>query len=155
LFIIPFYLLILFVMTLYAWVIWRASLSAEQRDALMQRLPQGLLIILLITLYLFAVPFTQVFTEGRIPTFERDLGAVLAYYFLVPLLLLYIHYFILVRYPYARGQRVWREHQAKTLDRDLQEVERSIQRLNMEVERMDNRWKNATGGRHLCNWKIA
>ncbi len=146
LFIIPFYLLILFVMTLYAWVIWRASLSAERRDALMHELPQGLLIILLITLYLFAVPFTQVFTEGRIPTFERDLGRILAYYFLVPLLLLYIHYFILVRYPYARGQRVWREHQAKTLDRDLQEVERSIQRLNMEVERMDNRWKNATGG---------
>ena len=146
LFISPFYLLILFLMILYAGVIWRASLSADQRDTLMHELPIGLLIILIITLYLFAVPFTQVFTEGRIPTLERDLGRILAYYFLVPLLLLYIHYFVLVRYPYARGQRVWREQQAKALDRELQEVERSIQRLNTEVDRMDNRWKTSTGG---------
>ena len=78
----------------------------------MSKLPIGFLITMIITLYLFAVPFTQVFVEGRLPTLSRDLGRILVFYVLIPLLLLYLHFFLLVRIPYGRGQRLWRERYA-------------------------------------------
>lgn len=141
LFVIPFYILAVLILLLYAIVISRPSLSAAERDQLMNRLPVGFLIVLIITLYLFAVPFTQVFTEGRLPTLSRDLGRILAFYLLIPLLLLYLHYLVLVRSPYSRGQRLWREQHAVKLENDLQSIDRRIRFLNQELAQMDTRWQ--------------
>ena len=141
LFVLPFYVFIMFILVVYALVISRPSLSAENRDTLMRSLPVGFLITMIITLYLFAVPFTQVFTESRLPTFSRDLGRILAFYLLLPVILLYLHYLFLVRFPYGRGQRLWREQYAVKLDQDLSQIDRRIRNLNQELSRMDNRWQ--------------
>ncbi len=140
LFVLPFYLFIILILLLYAVVISRPSISAQDRDDLMSRLPVGFLITMILTLYLFAVPFTQVFSEGRLPTLPRDLGRILAFYVFVPLILLYTHFFALVRLPYGRGQRLWREKHAGELDQDLRRIDRRIGNLNQELTRMDSKW---------------
>ena len=45
--------------------------------------------MLIITLYLFAIPFSQVLTEGRLPQLPQDLGRILLFNILIPLVLLY------------------------------------------------------------------
>lgn len=144
-FILPFYLFIVTMLGLYALVISRPSISAQGRDDLMRKLPVGFFITLIITLYLFAVPFTQVFTEGRLPTLSRDLGRILAFYVFVPLLLLYLHFFVLVRFPYGRGQRLWRTRYATELDQELRRIDRRITHLNRELSRIDTKWTLSRG----------
>lgn len=143
LFVLPFYLFILLILLLYAVVISRPAMPARIRDSLMKRLPFGFLITLIITLYLFAVPFTQVFSESRLPTLPRDLGRILSFYVFVPLLLLYLHFYLLVRFPYGRGQRLWREREAVALEKELNTIDRRITNLNQEITRMDQRWQMA------------
>jgi len=145
LFVLPFYLFTILLLLLYAVVISRPALSAEQRDNLMDRLPVGFMIALIITLYLFAVPFTQAFSEGRLPTLSRDLGRILAFYILIPLIILYIHYIPFVRLPYGRGQRLWRDRHAVKLEQDLRSIDRRINQLNQELSRMDSRWQITRG----------
>ncbi|MEM6527832.1 MAG: hypothetical protein AAF653_06030, partial [Chloroflexota bacterium] len=145
LFVLPFYVFIILLMLLYAVVVSRPRLSAQHRDEIMHQLPIGFMITMIITLYLFAVPFTQVFTEGRLPTPSRDLGRILAFYVLIPLLLLYVHFFLLVRFPYGRGQRLWREKEAVVLEQDLRKIDRRIGNLNQELARIDNKWQLTRG----------
>ena len=145
LFVLPFYVFTILLLILYAVVISRPILSAEERDKLMDKLPVGFMIALIITLYLFAVPFTQAFSEGRLPTLSRDLGRILAFYVLIPLLVLYVHYIPFVRLPYGRGQRLWRERHAVKLEQDLRSIDRRITQLNQELSRMDSRWQITRG----------
>ncbi|MCI0349169.1 MAG: hypothetical protein L0Z53_07070, partial [Acidobacteriales bacterium] len=119
LFAMPFYLLVIALLAVYALVISRSSLTAHERDELIAKLPVGFLIILVITLYLFAVPFSQVLTEGRLPQLPQDSGHILLFNILIPLVLLYMHYFLFVRVPYGRGQSRWREAHTTILTRQL------------------------------------
>jgi hypothetical protein len=145
LFVMPFYLFIILLMLVYAAIISRPRISAAQRDEIMNQVPIGFMITMILTLYLFAVPFTQVFTEGRVPTLSRDLGRILAFYLLIPLLMLYVHFYILVRFPYGRGQRMWREKEAIVLEQDLRKIDRRINTLNQELTRIDNKWQITRG----------
>jgi hypothetical protein len=138
----PIYALILFVLILYCTVIARRSLSAEDRDELIARLPIGFLIILILTLYLFAVPVSQALIDGRLPRLPQDLGRILLFSILIPLVLLYSHYFLLVRLPYGRGQRLWRDAHGSALTRQLETVERRIDALNTEIDRLDLAWRD-------------
>src|SRR5690606_22934894 len=115
LFALPFYGVALALLLLYAYVLSQPSVSAQERDELIRRLPLGFLIVLIITLYLFAVPVAQVLTEGRLPQLPQDLGRILAFNVLIPLALLYLHYFLFVRWPYGRGQSAWRERESARL----------------------------------------
>src|SRR5262249_54582005 len=54
-FTLPFYALVVALLALYAFTLSQASLSADERDELVGELPIGFLIILIITLYLFAL----------------------------------------------------------------------------------------------------
>jgi hypothetical protein len=143
LFVLPFYVLIVFLLTLYAYVLSRASLPAAERDTLVSRLPISFLIILIITLYLFAVPFSQVLTEGRLPQLQQELGRILLFNVVIPLLLLYIHYFLFIRLPYGRGQLRWRETQNIYLTRQLEDMDRRIENFNRELERLDQDWRDS------------
>lgn len=140
LFALPFYLLIIILLILYAIVIARQTLSAQEREELVSRLPIGFLIILIITLYLFAVPFRQVLTEGRLPQLPQDLGRILAFNIIIPLALLYAHYFVLVRIPYRRGQGRWRNDHHVNLAVQLDNLERRIEQVNREIEQLDRSW---------------
>src|SRR5690606_25959774 len=137
----PFYFLVIILLGLYALVISRSTITAQERDELIAKLPIGFLIILVSTLYLFAVPFSQVLTEGRLPQLPQDSGRILLFNILIPLVLLYMHYFIFVRLPYGRGQSRWREAHATVLSRQLSMIERRIQNLNQELERLDSQWQ--------------
>ncbi|MBW4436664.1 MAG: hypothetical protein KME04_05990 [Pleurocapsa minor GSE-CHR-MK-17-07R] len=139
----PFYLLMVGLLLLYAFVIARSSLSARDREELMTRLPVGFLIIMIISLYLFAVPFSQALIEGRLPRLPQDTGRILLYSILIPVALLYGHYFLLVRLPYSRGQGRWRSTQNSTLSRTLESIERRINTLNQEIERIDRVWHDS------------
>ncbi|MEP7293916.1 MAG: hypothetical protein ABI835_19160, partial [Chloroflexota bacterium] len=107
LFALPFYILIVVLLALYGYTLSRQTLAAAQRDELVGKLPIGFLIVLIITLYMFALPFSQVLTEGHLPQLPQDLGRILAFNIVIPLLLLYTHYFVLIRQPYASGQKRW------------------------------------------------
>jgi hypothetical protein len=136
----PFYALIIALLVLYALVLGRASLSADEREALVRRLPIGFLISLVIALYLVAVPFSQVLTEGRLPQFPQDTGRILAYNVAIPLALLYAHYFLLVRIPYRRGQMRWRAAENTRIGEALGIVERRLDRLNEQLRTIDVQW---------------
>ncbi len=136
----PFYLLLLVLLILYALVIGRPSLNAEERESIVNTLPIGFIIILMITLYLFAVPFSQVLTEGRLPRLPYDLGRILALNIIIPLALLYAHYFIFIRFPYSRGQSTWRTQHTVKLTEQLNSIETNIHTLNDELERIDTNW---------------
>jgi hypothetical protein len=140
LFTMPFYVLILLLLILYAYAISRTSLSAQKRNELVEKLPNGFLIILIITLYLCAIPFTQVLTEGRLPRLPQDLGRILAFDILIPLVLLYAHYFLLVRIPYGRGQARWRERTQASLKAQLVTTESSIAFLTDKIKQLDHDW---------------
>lgn len=139
-FALPFYLLAVALLILYAFAIGAPALSAAERDSLVERLPIGFLITLIITLYLFAIPFSQVLVEGRLPQLPQDLGRVLAFNIVIPLVLLYAHYFLLIRLPYGRGQAAWRGGEAVRLQRQLEQVDRRIDSLNRELEQIDRQW---------------
>ena len=103
LFALPFYIVAVLLLSMYAYVMSNPELSAKERDGLVDRLPIGLLIIFIITLYLCAIPFSQVLTEGRLPQLPQELGRLLAFDVLIPLVLLYFHYFRLHPYPVWSG----------------------------------------------------
>ncbi len=141
LFAIPFYLLIVALLALYGIALSQQTLSAQQRDDLVAKLPVGFLIVLIITLYMFAIPFSQVLTEGRLPQLPQDLGRILAFNIVIPLVLLYAHYFALIRMPYSRGQNRWRERQSHHFSEQLTGIDHRIRDLNSEIERLDQRWQ--------------
>ena len=139
-FALPFYALALSLLLIYAYVFVKANLSAKDRDDIVDELPIGLLIIFIITLYLCSIPFSQVLSEGRIPQLPQDLGRILAFDVLIPLVLLYAHYFMLVRIPYGRGQKLWREQQATYLQYEETRVQSRIKTLDTEINRIEKRW---------------
>lgn len=141
LFALPFYFLTVLLLLLYAFIFSRPTLPAQDRDELVEQLPVGFLIILIITLYLFAIPFSQVLTEGRLPRLPQDLGRILAFNILIPLALLYLHYFLLVRLPYGRGQRRWRNGQNIRLVQEQNDIDRRIDNLNRELTSLDRSWR--------------
>lgn len=138
----PFYLVIVGLLIVYALAMAQSKLSAQQRDELVEALPIGFLIILIITLYLFAIPFTQVLIAGRLPQLPQDLGRILTFNVVIPLLLLYAHYFVLVRLPYGRGQVRWRTTYSAALSGQLSQVEQDIQALNAQISQLDQTWIN-------------
>jgi hypothetical protein len=141
-FALPFYGLALSLLLIYAYVLIKPELSAKDRDAIVDRLPNGLLIMFIITLYLCSIPFSQVLSEGRIPQLPQDLGRILAFDVLIPLVLLYGHYFILVRIPYGRGQKSWREQYSAELHNQESRVQSRIKTLDTEIDRIERRWIN-------------
>ncbi|HYO87679.1 MAG TPA: hypothetical protein VER79_03470 [Candidatus Limnocylindrales bacterium] len=143
LFALPFYALIFAALGLYAYAISRKTLSARDRDALVAKLPLGFLILLIIALYLFAVPLTQVITEGRLPRLPQDSVRIILFNILIPLVLLYATYFVFVRIPYRRGQNRWRDIQQHTLNRDLTRLDERIDGLNRELAGLEERWRSA------------
>lgn len=142
----PFYLLILALFILYGYVLSRPTVSAKERDDLVERLPLSFLIILTIVLYLFALPFSQVFVEGRLPQLPQDLGHILAFNVVIPLFLLYAHYFIFIRIPYMRGQSRWRVSHNTYLNDQLRSVDRRLDDLNRQIQQLDQTWQQARNG---------
>ncbi|MBE2268909.1 MAG: hypothetical protein IAE80_11805 [Anaerolinea sp.] len=140
LFTLPFYVLILALLVIYAVAMAQSKLSAAQRDELVNRLPVGFLIIMIITLYLFAIPLTQVLIAGHLPQLPQDLGRILTFNVVIPLLLLYAHYFVFVRVPYGRGQNRWRINYSVTISDQLVGVERDIESLNAQIAALDQSW---------------
>lgn len=139
-FALPFYGLALSLLLIYAYVLIKSDFTAKDRDALVDQLPIGLLIMFIITLYLCSIPFSQVLSEGRIPQLPQDLGRILAFDVLIPLVLLYAHYFVLVRIPYGRGQRLWREQHSEYLHFEESRVQSRIKTLDTEISRIEKRW---------------
>ncbi len=141
-FTIPFYAVIIGLLITYALAMAQSKLSATQRDELVSKLPIGFLIVLIITLYLVAIPLTQVLLAGRLPQLPQDLGRILTFNVVIPLLLLYGHYFVFVRLPYGRGQNRWRVNFGATITTQLADVEREIQALNGQINQLDQNWVN-------------
>jgi hypothetical protein len=139
-FALPFYFVVVGILAIYAYVLNKSDISARDRDALVDQLPIGLLIMFIITLYLCAIPFSQVLSEGRLPQLPQDLGRILAFDVLIPLVLLYGHYFLLVRFPYARGQKVWRMQYADRLQGAEARVQQQINLFDAEIKRIERRW---------------
>lgn len=140
LFAIPFYVLIVALLALYGYALGQQRLSAKERDDLVSALPIGFSIVLIITLYMFAIPFSQVLTEGRLPQLPQDLGRILAFNVVIPLALLYGHYFALIRQPYSSGQRRWRERQSRQYAEQLTHIDERILHLNGEIMAIDGHW---------------
>ena len=140
----PFYLLAVALLGLYAAVFSSETVSAREREQLASSLPVGFLIVLIITLFLFAVPVGQVLTSGRLPQLPQDLGRILAFNVLVPLILLYAHYFALVRWPYSRGQALWRERENARLVTEQAATDQTIEQLNGEIAQLDRVWRQQT-----------
>lgn len=138
----PFYIVALLLLVLYASVLANTSLSAQDRDELVDRLPITFLIIFIIMLYLAVIPFSQVLVSGSIPDVQSDLGYILAFNVLIPLVLFYTHYYLLVRFPYARGQKKWRVQHSVFLDRRLREVDTQLDNLQKDIDQCEFVWKN-------------
>lgn len=144
LFSIPFYLLTLFFLILYAYVMIKPHISSQERDKLVNRLPVSMLIVFIIVLYLCAIPFSLVLTQGRLPQLSQDLGRILAFDILIPLVLLYVHYFLLVRIPYSRGQASWRKRQGLTLEAQLAAVDDQILQVESSIRDAEKQWQDMT-----------
>jgi len=141
LFALPFYLLALFIMVLYAYALANPRVSSEERNSLVERLPIGAVIILIITLYLCAIPFSLVLVEGKLPQLSQESGRILAFDILIPLILLYVHYFLFIRFPYGRGQARWREQRSAQLERELKRTDQLIEEVQTRLVRTDDMWK--------------
>ncbi len=139
-FALPFYLSVLGMLVIYAYVFAKSNVSAKDRDELVDQLPIGLIIMFIITLYLCSIPFSQVLSEGRLPQLPQDLGRILAFDVLIPLVLLYGHYFLLIRVPYGRGQKAWRIQQGEHLHFEESRVQQRIKTLDTEISRIEKRW---------------
>lgn len=145
LFSLPFYVLAVALLVIYSVALANPQVPARERDELVDRLPIGLVIVFIIALYLCAIPFSLVLSEGRLPQLPAELGRVLAFDVLIPLILLYSHYFVLVRIPYGRGQSLWRAQQSQHLERDLRMTDHAIESLQMRIQRNENLWRNRSG----------
>ncbi|QPC81851.1 hypothetical protein G4Y79_19495 [Phototrophicus methaneseepsis] len=142
LFALPFYILAVGLLALYAWAMAKPSMSARERDDLVDKLPVGLLILFIIALYLCAIPFSQVLTEGRLPQLPQELGRLLAFDILIPLILLYAHFYPFVRIPYGYGQARWREQYSKQLEENLRDTERQLEVLEAKIQSSEYIWQN-------------
>ena len=138
----PFYFVALILMILYALVMTNTKISAKDRNAIVDRLPLTLIMMFIITLYLAAIPFSQVLISGRIPNIQQDLGYILAFDVLIPLVLFYTHYYLLIRLPYGRGQARWREQYAVELEARLIEVDTGLAKLETDIDQCEVIWKN-------------
>ncbi len=139
---IPFYVVALLLLLLYAFVIANRTISAKDRNAIVDRLPLTLIIMFIITLYLAAIPFSQVLSSGDIPNLQQDLGYILAFDVLIPLVLFYTHYYLLIRLPYGRGQSRWRVQNAITLETQLNRVDTELATLETEIHQCEVIWRN-------------
>lgn len=139
-FALPFYVLAVGLLALYASVMVRPGVSSQTRNNFVEKLPITLLIIFIITLYLCAIPFSQVLTSGRIPNLQQDLGYILAFDVLIPLLLLYSHYVVLVRIPYGRGQSRWRKNHASRLENRIRAIDSELNRLQQQIKDAETAW---------------
>ncbi len=137
----PFYVLTIVLLGIYAYVLADSKVDAYTRDDLVKKLPISQLIILIITLYLCAIPFSQVLSEGRLPQLPQELGRVLAFDVLIPLILLYVHYFIFIRIPYGRGQSRWRTNRSTHLERDLKRADQIIDEVQNKLKRAETIWQ--------------
>lgn len=138
----PFYIVALILMILYAMVMANKQISSKDRNAIVDRLPLTLIMMFIITLYLAAIPFSQVLSSGDIPNFQQDLGYILAFDVLIPLVLFYAHYYLLIRLPYGRGQSNWRTEHALELENRLQTVDSELAKLQENIDRCEVIWKN-------------
>ncbi|MEO1290898.1 MAG: hypothetical protein AAFV93_24440, partial [Chloroflexota bacterium] len=152
---IPFYLVILILMIIYAFVMANRTISARDRNAIVDKLPLTLLIMFIITLYLAAIPFSQVLSSGEIPNIQQDLGYILAFNVLIPLVLFYIHYYLLIRVPYGRGQARWREQHTVTLENRLTRVEENLASLEKDIHQCEIVWQNRDNLRSTKDEQIA
>jgi hypothetical protein len=139
---VPFYLVAIALLTLYAIGMSRGDLSAKEREILVNKLPITLLIIFIITLYLAAIPFSEVLASGTIPSVRQNLGYILAFDVLIPLILLYLHYFVFIRIPYGLGQSRWRRQQTQKLEYDLTEIDTRLTELQVRINQSENIWQN-------------
>ena len=80
--------------------------------------------------------------SGRIPNIQQDLGYILAFDVLIPLVLFYTHYYLLIRLPYGRGQARWREQYAVELEARLIEVDTGLAKLETDIDQCEVIWKN-------------
>jgi len=138
----PFYIVALILMILYALVLANKQISSKDRNAIVDRLPLTLIMMFIITLYLAAIPFSQVLSSGDIPNFQQDLGYILAFDVLIPLVLFYAHYYLLIRLPYGRGQSRWRIEHAVELESRLKSVDEELAKLQKNIDRCEVIWKN-------------
>lgn len=138
----PFYFIALILMILYALVISNTTISAKDRNAIVDRLPLTMIMMFIITLYLAAIPFSQVLISGSIPNFQQDLGYILAFDVLIPLVLFYAHYYLLIRLPYGRGQSRWREQYAVELETHLATVDKDLSTLEKNIDQCEVIWNN-------------
>lgn len=150
----PFYTLAILLLALYAYVMANPKLSAQDRDTLVDRLPITLLMIFIITLYLAAIPFSQVLTSGRIPDLRRDLGYILAFDVLIPFIIFYIHYYLLIRIPYGRGQSRWRIQYARELETKLRDVNIELATLQARIDQSEVIWQNRENLRSSSDQQI-
>ena len=139
---VPFYIVAVVLLTLYAIGMSRGDLSAKERETLVNRLPVTLMIIFIITLYLAAIPFSEVLASGTIPSVRQNLGYILAFDVLIPLILLYVHYFVFIRIPYGLGQSRWRKQQTQKLEFDLAEIDTRLTELQVRINQSENIWQN-------------
>jgi len=140
-FALPFYILALVLMSLYAYALANPRLSSDERNNLVDRLPIGLVIILIIVLYLCAIPFSLVLVEGKLPQLSQESGRILAFDILIPLMILYAHYFLFIRIPYGRGQTRWRDQRGAQLERELKRTDQLIEEIQTRLVRTDDLWK--------------
>jgi hypothetical protein len=139
---VPFYVVAIGLLLLYALGMARGDISARERDHLVERLPITLLIIFIITLYLAAIPFSETLASGELTSRHFNLGFILAYDVLIPLILLYAHYFLFIRLPYGYGQSRWRRQHARKLDDDLSAIDKRLNELQVQIQQGENIWTN-------------
>lgn len=144
-FAIPFYLFAVLLLTLYASVMINPALPAKDRDALVERLPLSLLLMFVITLYMAAIPFSQVLSSGDLPQLPQDLGYILAFNVLIPLILLLFHYYLFIRFPYGFGQSRWRKNYALQLEESLRTVDLKIATLQKHIDTREAKWGDRDG----------
>jgi hypothetical protein len=139
---VPFYIVAILLLMLYALAMARGDISARERDHLVERLPITLLIIFIITLYLAAIPFSETLASGELSSRYFNLGFILAYDVLIPLILLYVHYFLFIRLPYGYGQSLWRRQHARELEGELAAIDRRLNELQVQIQQGENIWTN-------------
>ncbi|MEL6309797.1 MAG: hypothetical protein AAFQ52_16770, partial [Chloroflexota bacterium] len=77
-----------------------------------------------------------------IPDLQSDLGYILAFNVLIPLVLFYGHYYLLIRFPYGRGQTRWRVQHGAELESRLRAVDTQLANLQKDIDQCEFVWKN-------------
>src|SRR5690606_24100541 len=98
--------------------------------------------------------FSQVLSSGTIPDLRRDLGYILAFDVLIPLVIFYTHYYLLIRIPYGRGQNRWRTDYATELENNIRTVDTELATLQSQIEQCEVIWKNRSNLRSSQDQQI-